>query len=187
MKYLRHTLVLLLAPALAQAGIIDYAVRSVGGDRYEYEYTVSNDHLGEGIQEFTIYFALGLYDNLLVEHTPAGWDPLVIDPDPALADDGFYDAAVVDPAGAIALGGTVTGFGVSFDWLGSGVPGAQPFDVVDAVTFATLFSGVSSPLPAPVVPEPGTLWLLGGGLAALLVHRRYASTASTRSLRTRRP
>jgi len=52
----------------------------------------------------------------------------------------------------------VAGFAVSFDWLGTGEPGAQFYEIIDPDTFETIDSGWT-------VPEPGTICLLSfGGL-----------------------
>jgi len=56
----------------------------------------------------------------------------------------------------IGVGETVSGFAVSFDWLGGGEPGPQTYEIVDPGTLATIDSGVT-------VPEPTTLLLLGVG------------------------
>jgi hypothetical protein len=170
---------------LAQAGIIEYATQSVGPGRYQYEYTVFNDHITSGIEEFTVYFELGLYEALQVEHTPPGWDPLVIQPDPGLPDDGYYDALADSSGTVIPLGGATGGFVVSFDWLGSGLPGAQEFEIVHPETFETLFSGTTTPV-VTAIAEPTTLWLLAVGVVALVVHRRQQRSASERTSGYRR-
>ncbi|MBN1765568.1 MAG: PEP-CTERM sorting domain-containing protein, partial [Sedimentisphaerales bacterium] len=64
---------------------------------------------------------------------------------------------------AIAPGETVSGFSVSFDWLGTGVPGAQFYEIIDPDDFSTLDSGYT-------VPEPGTTILLC--LGGLMIHKR---------------
>jgi MYXO-CTERM domain-containing protein len=46
------------------------------------------------------------------------------------------------------MGGGVSGFAVTFDWLGTGEPGAQPFDIVDPDTFEPIYSGTTVPEPA---------------------------------------
>ena len=90
--FLISTVVLSFSHPEANATVIFYEVQNLGGTTWEYSYTVENDTLGSDIEEFTIYFDLGLYENLVVVSTPADWDPLVIEPDANIPDDGFYDA-----------------------------------------------------------------------------------------------
>ncbi len=92
----------------------------------------------------------------------AAWNELVAQPDPLLHDAGFYDA--LRKTAGIPLGGAVSGFAVQFDWLGSGSPGGQPFDIIDPVTFQPVYSGTT-------LPEPGTAAVLGL-LAAASLRRR---------------
>ena len=153
-------------PIAGQATTVSFDVTNISGNTWEYTYNVANDTLGIDIEEFTIFFDVALYENLSVTSTPAAWDPLVIQPDPGLPDDGFYDALAL--VVGIAPGDSLGGFGVQFDFLGSGIPGVQTFDIVDTSTFATLDSGLTQ-----VVPIPAALWLFGSGLLCLfgLQHR----------------
>ena len=138
-----------------------YETTDLGSGRWEYTYTVYNLSLEVGIEEFTIWFDYGLFDNLLVTtpETPAGWDQIVVQPEPVLEDDGFYDAETLDSG--IGIGESVSGFAVSFDWLGGGQPGSQFYEIIDPVTLETIESGWT-------IPEPATLFLLGFGWLALL-------------------
>jgi hypothetical protein len=111
------------APGISYATSVTYDVQNLGGTTWEYTYTVANDTLGVDIEEFTIWFELGLYENLVATATPADWDPLAIDPDPGIPDDGFYDALAL--VAGITPGGSLGGFSVSFDFLGAGTPGSQ--------------------------------------------------------------
>ena len=151
------------------AAVITYEVANAGGNRWTYEYSISTTASDPAIDEFTIYFDLDRFANLAVESAPAGWDPLVIQPDPGLAADGFFDALAL--AGGIAPGGSLGGFSVSFDFLGSGTPGAQPFDIVDPSTFLVIASGTTQADGGTAVPEPGSGWLVAAALG-LLVHAR---------------
>jgi hypothetical protein len=161
----------LLLSATARAGVIEYDITNVGGSNWRYDYTVTNDELAGGMWEFTIWFALGLYESLSVAASPASWDSLVVQPDPNLPADGFFDSVSLDLP--LARNASVGGFSVLFTWLGTGTPGSQPFDFVNPETFVSIDSGVTrlrvipdpDPDPTPV-PEPAIGLLLAASLAA---------------------
>lgn len=140
---------ILAQPAWADQVAIEYALTELGGGRWQYTYDVTNDALVLRIEEFTIWFDFGSFANLTVT-TPdppsSNWDELAVQPDPLLGDDGFYDALSL--AGGIDVGQTVSGFAVTFDWLGVGRPGSQRFDVVDPDTFQPIYTGRTTPEPA---------------------------------------
>ncbi len=164
-KYI-HTLMggaLFVFLSSSYATTLTYDVTNISGNTWEYTYTVSNDMLGVDIKEFTVFFDANLYENLVATSTPTDWDPLVIQPDTVLPDDGFYDALAL--VAGIAPGNSSGGFGVRFDYLGAGTPGAQVFDVVDPFTFEVLDSGLTQ---ASVVPAPAAIWLFGSGLLGLV-------------------
>jgi hypothetical protein len=148
-----------------RATTILYDLSNLGGTTWEYTYTVTNDSMSSAIEEFTIYFNLGSYDNLAATSSLASWDQLAINPDPSLPADGFYDALTL--ATGIAPGATESGFSVSFDWLVAGIPGSQLFDVFDPITFDVVDSGNTA-----VIPEPGTFLLLGSGIIGLIGIRK---------------
>ena len=164
------TLSTALAAALlarnAGAVTITSTLDDLGSGRYEYGYEVLNDDLAVAIDEFTIFFDLGLYENLAVTASPAGWDSLSVEPDPGLPDDGFFDSCssifCFGSGLGITPGTALGGFSVAFDYLGAGLPGSQYFQIVDPLTFGVLGEGFTE--PAVSVPEPGTLSLLLAGL-----------------------
>lgn len=156
--------------ANAWATAVTYTATNLGGSSWRYDYTVGNDSLAVNLEEFTVYFALGTYTNLVANDPPTDWDPLVAQPDPDLPDDGFFDALAL--AGGIAPGDSLGGFSVTFDYSGAGVPGPQPFKIVDPVTIATRDAGVTA-----TVPLPGALWLMSTALATM------AARAGRRPLR----
>ena len=145
------------------ATTVSYAVSNVSGNTWEYTYTVANDMLATDIDEFTVYFGLGLYENLVATAAPATWDPLIVQPDPSIppsGDDGFYDALALSTG--IEPGASLGGFSVKFDYLGTGVPGSQFFEIINPATFATLDSGFTQ-----VIPLPAAIWLFVTGLLSM--------------------
>lgn len=153
------------AAIMARADVVsvEYQLADLGSGRWEYTYDVSNVSLFTPIAEFTIWFDFDRYADLVIEtdDPPASeWDELVVQPEPLLQDDGFYDALTLSTG--IDVGQHVGGFAVSFDWLDAGAPGSQRFDVIDPATFETLYSGVTTP-----EPTSGAL-----GLLCLAIKRR---------------
>ena len=173
---LSYILVIALFVALvpdAHCVSISYEINPLGGSSYEALYTVINDTPSINVEEFTVYFQEGLYENLAVTTTPVDWDPLAVQPDPAIPDDGFYDALALNMG--ISFGDQLGGFGVSFDWLGSGDPGSQFFEIINPFTFDILTSGTTELASATPVPEPASILLMGSGIGMLaaFVRKKY--------------
>lgn len=158
----------MVAAGNAYATSVSYLAKDLGGGKWEYEYSIANDTLATSIEEFTIFFGYGLYQDLAVTSPLADWDELVTEPQLILGvqQDGLYDALSL--LGGIAPGATAGGFSVSFDWLGAGAPGTQSYEVIDPQSFQVLAAGQTTPA-GTVVPEPGTVLLLGVGLVIGMV------------------
>jgi len=162
-------LILMAFGGLSYAGEytdIWYETTDLGGGRWQYTYDVYNNSLTDGIDEFTIWFGIGSYDNLIIEtgDPPASnWDEIVWDPDPFLGDDGGYDALASNLD--IGTGEHVYGFAVSFDWLGTGDPGSQYYEIIDPDDFSTIDSGWTT-------PEPGSFLILLAGVSILRIKKR---------------
>lgn len=174
-------LVLLMGiSTVVQATTISYDLQSIGGNRYVYSYTLTNDTLIVPLDEFTVYFDYTLYGNLAVgSNTPSGWDPQIVQPDNIFGQEmnGFYDAYSL---AGLMLGGTASGFTVSFDWLGATAgPSTQPFDIIDPADFSTIYTGTTmfaQHTGATPAPEPGTMLLTAIGLACIgLAQRRMSN------------
>ena len=136
------------------------------GDRWQYSYKVSG-FVGPG--GFNVLFSPALYGNL-GDPPPAvnsDWGLLVVQPDAALPADGFYGATTF-----VATPSLVDAFTVTFDWLGNGSPGSQPFEVFDeSFALVSPFGAQTQAAAVGQVPIPGTLALLGFGLLALGARR----------------
>lgn len=149
----------------ADATVVRYSVTDLGSGQFEYEYSVTNDTLSVPIEQFTIWFDVDLYDNLTIssqEPLATEWNEIILEKT------GFglpigYDA--LSQNGGIALGQTVQGFSVSFDWLSVETPSAQFFEIIDPITLETIDSGYT-------IPEPTTLFLLCLGSLALRWRRK---------------
>ena len=144
-------------PLGSAAAIIAAQSTLVSGTQWTTSYVVSAQGSDPFIEEFSIYFAPSLYDSLALVAVPAGWNAIVIQPDAGIPADGFFDALAL--VAGISPGESLDGFTVSFSYLGSGVPPAQRFELIDPVSFETIGTGVTTN-PAMAVPAPGTLPLL---------------------------
>jgi PEP-CTERM motif len=156
--------------AAPQFTAVDLADTTVGRDLWQYEYTLTGPL--PLFNAFTLQFSSADYADLgLVSNSaPAELDVLLTQPDAGAPFDGQVLAQALT-----ALDASFSGkLQVSFTWLGTGKPGAQPFELIDD-GFGVLDSGTT----VAVVPEPASAWLLMGGLglvgAGALRRRRAAA------------
>ena len=156
-------LVLLLQTAVSADVIFD--VLPAGTDQWQYTYTVQNTGSGYIIDEFTVFFDAALYENISVEgiQPPSSdWDVLVWNSAFA-GSPGGYDA--LSTGGGVAQGQEVSGFRVTFDWLGTGLPGSQYYEIVNPLDYSRILE--SGWTTSAVIPAPGALALALTGLAFL--------------------
>lgn len=170
----------LLGSMGAFATSITYSVTYSGaGNRWQYDYTVINDGSLPGsadIEGFQIFFDYNNTENLDVVGGPAGWDLVRFQPEADLFLDGVFDGLAV-PGPGIPQGISLAGFSIAFDWLSSGTPGSQPFEIYAASGFSVLETGgVTS--SAAAVPAPSGLWLLGTAMAGLGVFRNRLNSGA---------
>ena len=147
------------------ATTINYEITNILGNRWQYNYSVYNDSLTSDIEEFLIFFDHNAFDNLAVVDSPLNWDPLVVQPDSSLPDDGYFDILAL--SSGIAPGTSLSGFLIDFDYLYSGTPGSQYFEVRDSTSFDLLETG-NTVLVSGNVPEPNTMFLAIIGIVPLL-------------------
>lgn len=167
--------VVLLLSGIAHGALLDYGVTQVGGATWRFNYVVNNLGLSGDIGEITTYFDSALYSNLTVVSIPLDWDSIVVPADLGIPADGFFDALAL--GNGILNGQSQGGFSVQFDFLGTGRPGSQPFELRDA-SFGLLAQGNTVAVTA--VPEPNIVALLITGLLAIAhVVRRGRHTRRT--------
>lgn len=108
------------------------------------------------------------------------WDTIVIPPDAGIPAAGFLDAIVLDSNDALLLGQNQGGFGVTFDYIGTGHPGLLSF-VINDENFNVIFEGRTTDTytPTNALPEPGALWLLLLAFAGMAVAQSRQTRAST--------
>ena len=171
----------ILGAGVVRAQSIEYSATSLGGDRWRYDYTVDNSHPGPSFDEVTVYFDRALDTLLALTVSPAGWDPLVIQPDLAIPADGYLD--VIDLGGPVGSGASVGGFSTTFTYLAAGSPGPQRFELYDSSSFTLLGSGLTSAIGSvSAVPEQETVVLMLGGLGVLGLRRAIGRSEKRPSL-----
>lgn len=181
MKKLFFTIVtFLMAICFAQTGwaTIMYSVTDNTGPNYGLAFDVKNDS-GFAVTSFDIFFgdtSDGLnftdgdqFNNFLPGSQPAGWSSYSFEPQ-AFDDPGFFGS--ID-TGALAIGASVTGFNVTFNWTGTGSYDHLWYILYDE-NYAEVETGYTA-LKDPgqqVVPEPTTLLLFGFGLLGTAIISR---------------
>ena len=163
-------------PRPAQAGVIDYEVFDApdvvpGMDLWVYSYTLRGfDFVRD--QGFAIYFPSDLHESLSDRTSLVDWDSLIIQPDPSLDADGFFDALARVDAPSLA-----DAFLVEFVWLaGPGAqPGSQQYELYEMDAHGELaVIGGGQTQPRPDVPEPTVLFPVAiGVIAATARGRRF--------------
>lgn len=163
-----------LVPRPAQAGIIEYEATDladavVGQDLWQYRYFLSG-FIFNTDQGFTIY-ASSLYQQLSTPGAPnADWEdpPLVVQPDPVLASDGFLDGLALVNGASLA-----DAFVLNFLWLGGPAqPGSQPYELYELNSQGQLtVVGRGQTQARGSVPEPAALFLLAMGLTRVAMRR----------------
>lgn len=183
MKKLIFTiLAFLMVFCLAQTGSasIMYSVTDGTGPRYGLAFDVKNES-SSGVSGFAIFFGQTDDDGLSFtnwnecnsfspddtgtgpESQPAGWFSYSFEPSPAFYDPGQFNSEI--NTGVLASGASATGFNVTFNWTGTGSYARLWYELYDE-NLEVAESGYTE-LKDPgtnVVPEPGTILLLGFGL-----------------------
>ncbi|MFT3818345.1 MAG: hypothetical protein QM750_12040 [Rubrivivax sp.] len=164
---------------VSQAALVGVSYSLLSGSTWQASFSFSNGAGEDPAPGLTVFFDEALYANLANAVAPAGWDPLVVQPDLVLGA-GFFDAYVYDDADALQPGQTLSGFSVQFDFLGTGAPGTLGYEFYrfDGNDLVSLQTGTTITVPAADLPEPATAWLGAAALLGLLgASRRRAAPA----------
>lgn len=165
----------LLPITSASATTITYTASPTGGSTYNLEFEVTNDTLGAPIEEFTIFFGFNEFENLANAGAPTDWDPLLIQPDTGIPDDGFADwLALGTPLG---VGETLGGFSLSVGLIATTLPEMLAFTIIDPFTFDILdegFATLAMTMPPSEIPLPAAMWMFLAGLG-VLAHKQFRS------------
>lgn len=164
-------LIVLILSRITSGGLqteIRYTAENQSGNQWIYQYDIANLALEEGIREITIWFDQGKYSGLQITSDPilsSGWDQIIWQPNEILKSNGGFDALV--KTSPISIGQNVSGFAVSFNWLGTGTPGRQYYEIINPKTYEVISNGYTIPYP-----EPSTILLMALGSGLLLGYRR---------------
>jgi hypothetical protein len=150
----------------APAAIITFTSQSLGGNNYRYIYDMTQAQITAN-QEIQIRFNASLYNTLSNATAPAPFSASVFQPNNPPNAPGDY--LVFTTQNNPSMAGT---FSVDFEWLGGGLPGAQPFFINQFDGGGSFLSVIESGTTQNAVPEPATLVITGIGLVALGVVRQ---------------
>jgi hypothetical protein len=161
------------AGVLADGTEVQYQVTNVSGDEWQYSYAIEDSTPFSANEALTVTFSAALYTNMdPAPPSPAGWSAFSAPSDTTLMFDGIYTAS------ANADGASLAGpFTITFDYLGSGTPGSQPFSIdlfdSNSIYLSNVTTGVTTPF-SNAVPEPESgLLLLIGGVALSGLKKRF--------------
>jgi len=156
------------------APTLSYELFQIDGTQWQYNYTLFNDSEFI-IEEFSVWFDYNLYSELQLQSTPdvsAEWDEWISQPNSDFAANGLYDPFALT-GNEVQPGETISGFAVSFNWLGSGSPSSQPFDIIDPTNYSVpLFSGETILDTPHVIPVPSAGLLATFGIATVFSYIR---------------
>jgi len=165
-----------LAMSAAHAVSVEYTLTDLGSDVWRYDFALINSPAAPSFDEFTIYFPSDKYSSIALVSSAPDWDPLVIQPDPGIPADGYFDG--LSTTGPMPDDSVATGFVLTFSFLAGMRPDGQRFDLIDSSTFDIVYSGTTV---AAAVPEPQTYLMLAFGLGLIRALQARRSSSIGRS------
>ena len=153
----------------AIATIISYEASYISGTTWEYSYTVS-DHVFNTGDSFEIVYELGAYENITDISHGSDWNVTTLDPVNIpgwFSFNGIYNgtASTDNPS-------LIDPFVVQFDWLGTGDPSTQPFNVFAAGNWMMPIETGITESSSSSIPEPSTIFLIGSLLGFITIKRK---------------
>jgi hypothetical protein len=142
----------------SRASSISYQLQNLGIDHYRYTYTIINNGSlpnNGSIQLVDILFDTTLYNESSLSISSASsvsssWSEQILASAPGIP--ATYDFS--SKGLGLQIGSSFSGFSIDFEWLGSGLPGAQGFEIYDPSNFNLLETGTTK-VNTQVVPIPG--------------------------------
>jgi len=159
----------LLTSMAAKAQVLNIQFNLVAPNTFEY--TVSNVSLGLPLKDFVVWFpeesGPGEYQNLTVLGSPSNWTGSAAEPT-AISLNGYVEWNTGGEG--IANGSSLGGFSVSFNNVGTSIPGSQYFKVYDD-SFNEVASGWTTPVPEPAETAMASLLAAGIWVAGTRVYQ----------------
>lgn len=180
------TLALALGIALSQGAgaailtstAITYVSTAQGGGVFEHRYTIDTTGLDTTFDQLSLFFDENQYASISIQQAPTAWDAIVVEGDPFLASDAFFDAI---------FGQTYdinTPLIDTFTLQVTPAPGMpqrdQYFQLLQSDSTTVVAQGFTSRVTTVPVPEPASLALvLVASLAAAAARRSGKPTRRT--------
>lgn len=153
------------APVVYHAAF-DEADSVPGVDTWRYDIRIEGS--ASAFESVNLLFSPSLFADLSSASTNPDLSLLEVQPDGSLPADGMVTATLLADLSAPAS------FTVVFSWLGTGAPGALPYEYLDA-NFSQLASGTTRTTGGGTVAEPPMLATMLGLAAAAMAWRRRAT------------